>query len=53
VELFDIGFHDYCTDKAFCFIEWPDRAEKIIPEDFLKVTLQEQEDGSRLLSFAL
>ncbi len=53
VELLDIGFHDYCTDDAYCFIEWPDRAADLIPEDFLKIRLNVKEDDARVLTFTL
>jgi tRNA threonylcarbamoyladenosine biosynthesis protein TsaE len=53
VELLDIGFYDYCSNDAFCFIEWPDKAEELIPEDFLKIELSVLEDGSRSLTFEL
>lgn len=50
-ELMDIGFNDYCATDAYCFIEWPDRAEEIIPPDFIKVYLEEISEIKRLLSF--
>jgi tRNA threonylcarbamoyladenosine biosynthesis protein TsaE len=53
VELLDIGFNDYCTDNAYCFIEWPDKAKEIIPDNFLNVKLQVSENDSRTLSFTL
>ncbi|MBA7526730.1 hypothetical protein ES705_18900 [subsurface metagenome] len=51
VELLDIGFHEYCTIDAFCFIEWPNKGEHVIPDDFLKLQLEEQPNGNRVLSF--
>jgi tRNA threonylcarbamoyladenosine biosynthesis protein TsaE len=53
VELLDIGFYDYCSSDAYCFIEWPDRAEEILPVDFLKVALTVKNDNSRILTFTL
>jgi tRNA threonylcarbamoyladenosine biosynthesis protein TsaE len=52
-ELLDIGFYDYCKEDSFCFIEWPERAEEILPEDFIRVTLQIADQNSRILSFSL
>jgi tRNA threonylcarbamoyladenosine biosynthesis protein TsaE len=51
VELLDIGFDEYCQEEAFCFIEWPEKGEELLPEDFIKVTLAEQADGNRVLNF--
>jgi tRNA threonylcarbamoyladenosine biosynthesis protein TsaE len=53
VELLDIGFYDYCTNEAYCFIEWPEKAEEIIPEDFIHIALELLNDGSRKITFAL
>ena len=52
-ELLDIGFHDYCSSENHCFIEWPEKAPEIIPDDFINVNLTVLEDGSRKLSFIL
>lgn len=53
VELLDIGFDEYCDANSICFIEWPEKGESIIPDDFIWLNLEEQEDGKRLLSFKL
>ncbi len=50
-ELMDIGFEEYCISEAFCFIEWPDKADEIVPDDFLKVKMQETDNHKRILSF--
>ncbi|MBN1952550.1 MAG: tRNA (adenosine(37)-N6)-threonylcarbamoyltransferase complex ATPase subunit type 1 TsaE [Bacteroidales bacterium] len=52
-ELLDIGFYDYCEQDAFCFIEWPEKAEGLIPEDFMKVSIDVDDDNSRVISFWL
>jgi tRNA threonylcarbamoyladenosine biosynthesis protein TsaE len=49
VELLDIGFDEYCRDDAYCFIEWPEKGEELLSDDFIKVTLAEKPDGSRML----
>jgi tRNA threonylcarbamoyladenosine biosynthesis protein TsaE len=53
VELLDIGFNEYCSANAFCFIEWPDRAEEIIPDDFLRVNMKELNHQTRIVEFTL
>lgn len=53
IELMDIGFNEYCTSRAYCFIEWPDKAEEIIPDDFIKVKMEEVNERKRNLLFTL
>jgi len=53
VELLDIGFDEYCQKEAYCFIEWPEKGEDIIPDDFLKVKLEEINDVKRVFSFSI
>ncbi len=53
VELLDIGFNEYCNSNAFCFIEWPEIGESMIPDDFLILQLKERSDGKRILSFEI
>jgi tRNA threonylcarbamoyladenosine biosynthesis protein TsaE len=50
-EAFDFGYEDYFFSGALCFIEWPELIEDLLPEDAVKVSIEEQEDGSRLLKF--
>jgi tRNA threonylcarbamoyladenosine biosynthesis protein TsaE len=52
-ELFDIGFEEYCDGDAYCFIEWPEKAEKLIPDDFIWVKIEEIENGKRCISFKI
>jgi len=49
-ELLDIGFYDYCDLNAYCFIEWPEKAAEIIPEDFIDVQIQVNEDETRCIT---
>ena len=50
-EVYDMGYEDYFYSGALCFIEWPELIEEVLPEDAVRVTLEEQEDGSRVLRF--
>jgi len=50
-EVYDMGFEDYFYSGALCFIEWPELIEDILPDDAVRVTIEEQADGSRLVSF--
>ena len=46
-EVYDMGYEDYFYSGALCFIEWPELIEDILPEDAVRVHIEEQPDGSR------
>jgi len=46
-EALDIGIEDYLYDDSYCFIEWPELIEPILPNDVVRVSFQLMEDGSR------
>jgi tRNA threonylcarbamoyladenosine biosynthesis protein TsaE len=46
-EAFDFGYEDYFYSGNLCFVEWPEKIENLLPEDAVKVTIQELQDGSR------
>lgn len=50
-EAFDIGWEDYLQDeKAWIFVEWPEKIENILPEHFLHVNIK-QDNSSRLFEW--
>jgi ATPase, YjeE family len=50
-EVYDMGYEEYFYSGALCFIEWPELIEDILPEDAVRVTIEEQPDGSRLVTY--
>ena len=50
-EALDIGSEDYFYSNNYCFIEWPEKIEAILPEETLNVYLSENIDGSRIIKF--
>ena len=46
-EVYDMGFEDYFYSGSPCFIEWPELIEEVLPEDAVKVTIEENADGTR------
>ena len=50
-EALDMGIEDYFDSGALCFIEWPDRIERFLPDDTVEVKIDVLEDGSRRVSF--
>lgn len=51
-EAYDMGYEDYFYGDGICFLEWPEIIEDLLPEDAVKVSISEQTDGSRLISWA-
>ena len=47
----DLGAEDYFYSGALCFIEWPEKIEELLPSDTVFVGIEEQVDGSRLVTF--
>ena len=50
-EAFDIGYEDYIYSGSYCFIEWPEKIEELLPEDIVNITITEDETGKRMISF--
>lgn len=46
-EVMDIGYEDYVYSGHVCFMEWPELIENLLPDDTVKVIIEEEEDGSR------
>lgn len=49
-EVLDIGFEDYINNDAICFMEWPELIGEYLPEETIKVIIDEREDGSRVVT---
>ena len=50
-EVYDMGYEDYFYSGALCFIEWPDLIEDLLPDDAVKVNIEENDDGTRTITF--
>jgi tRNA threonylcarbamoyladenosine biosynthesis protein TsaE len=50
-EVYDMGYEDYFYSGSLCFIEWPELIEDVLPEDAVKVNIEEQPDGTRTVTF--
>ncbi len=48
-EAVNIGAEDYFYSGALCFIEWPEKISGLLPADTMVVTIEEQEDGRRVV----
>ena len=50
-EVYDMGYEDYFDSGYLCLLEWPELIEELLPEDAVKVTITELEDGTRDIEF--
>ncbi len=50
-EVYDMGYEEYFYSGSLCFIEWPELIEEVLPEDAVRVTIEENADGSRSVKF--
>lgn len=50
-EAFDIGLEDYLYSGNYVFIEWPEKIEKLLPENTNKLKIEINKNGSRTLKF--
>jgi tRNA threonylcarbamoyladenosine biosynthesis protein TsaE len=48
-EVFDFGYEDYFYSGNLCFIEWPELIESLLPENVVRLSLRQTENGTRIL----
>ena len=48
-EVYDMGYEEYFYSGRLCFIEWPELIEELLPEDAVRVEIEERNDGSRVV----
>lgn len=46
-----VGFEEYLYSGNYCFIEWTERVEEILQDDFVKVTILRVDDQTRQFIF--
>ena len=39
-EVFDIGYEEYLFSSSYCFIEWPEKIEDLLPTNYLKINIK-------------
>jgi tRNA threonylcarbamoyladenosine biosynthesis protein TsaE len=52
-EAFDLGYEDYFYSGNYCFIEWPEKIESLLPENVVEVKIEVADDETRNLSARL
>lgn len=52
-EAFDIGFEDYIYSGNWCFIEWPEKIIKLLPEEVNHIYLDSVDGDNRKITLKL
>lgn len=50
-EAMDFGAEEYLYSRNYCFIEWAEMIEPLLPEDTVWVKIEVEDNGERTLSF--
>lgn len=48
-EVLDFGYEEYLYSNNYCFIEWPEKIPNLLPNDVVKVYIDMDKDGSRVI----
>lgn len=48
-EAMDVGAEEYLYSGNYCFIEWPEKIEQLLPDDTVYVTILPRDNGDREL----
>ncbi len=49
-EVFDMGYEEYLYSGNYCFIEWPEKMESLLPDHCVRVYMEEK-GGCRVIHF--
>lgn len=52
-EAYNIGIEEYFYSGNTCMIEWPERVEGLLPENFLRIDITENTDQSRTIKLTM
>ena len=51
-EVYDFGVEEYLTGESYCFMEWPELIEEILPDETIRVSISVDENEQRLLKIS-
>lgn len=46
-EVYNMGYEEYLYSNAYCFMEWPELVEELLPEECIRVEIEENADSTR------
>lgn len=50
-EAWSIGIEEYLDDHQYCFVEWPERIEPLLPPEIMRIKLEIIDNYSRKILF--
>ncbi|MFA6276544.1 MAG: tRNA (adenosine(37)-N6)-threonylcarbamoyltransferase complex ATPase subunit type 1 TsaE [Pedobacter sp.] len=51
-EAYDIGYEEYFYNDNFCLIEWPQKIEELLPDNYIKVEISITGDTQRTFNLS-
>jgi tRNA threonylcarbamoyladenosine biosynthesis protein TsaE len=48
-EVFDFGIEEYLDGESYCFMEWPELVEEILPSSTVRIRISVDENEQRIL----
>jgi tRNA threonylcarbamoyladenosine biosynthesis protein TsaE len=51
-EVFDFGIEEYLTGDNYCFMEWPELIEELLPTETVKVRISVDDNEQRILTIS-
>lgn len=51
-EAYDLGYEEYFYSGNYCFIEWPERVEELIPRDAVKIRIEAPDQNNRVFTLS-
>jgi tRNA threonylcarbamoyladenosine biosynthesis protein TsaE len=48
-EVFDFGIEEYISGESYCFMEWPELIEEILPPETMRIKITVGENEERIL----
>ncbi len=52
-EVFDIGFEEYLASGSYCFMEWPELIEPLVPEEAVEINITVTGPEQRKITIAM
>ena len=53
IEAIDIGCDEYFYSGNYCFIEWPEKIPSLIPDKFMKISINLGKENDREISLSI
>lgn len=52
-EAFDLGYEEYFYSGNYCFVEWPEKIENLLPENAVSISITGNSEGERTIELHL